>query len=75
MDMAPREAYVFQPDPPTKDGKFYAVGGLRVYGFEAGRITGLSLKDANSLVKFCKENPEFAASFCRGLVEKTEKAK
>lgn len=67
MNREPEQAYVYQPYPPTKEGKFYGVSGPDSFGFEDGNLKGLSLKDASEIARFCNENPEFAASFVRGL--------
>lgn len=67
MNINPTKAYVYQPFPPKADGKFYGVSGPDSMGFDDGNLRGVSLKDANEIVRFCNKNPEFAASFVTEL--------
>lgn len=66
MNIEPKHAYVFQPLAPTKDGKFYGVSGLDAFGCDDS-IKGIDKKTAEEIARFCNENPEFAASFIRGI--------
>lgn len=63
MNIAPTKAYVYQPDRPRPDGKFYGVGGLQVFGCDESNLKGLTLKDATEIKRVCNDNPEFAKSF------------
>lgn len=72
MDIETKKAYVYQPGPPSEDGKFYGVGGLHNFGlsFDEARITGIDKKSAEEIARVCNESPEFAASFIRGIRKK-----
>jgi hypothetical protein len=67
MNIEPTKAYVYQPDKPRPDGKFYGVSGPHSLGFADGNLKGLTLKDANEIARVCNDNPEFAKSFISQL--------
>lgn len=70
MNINPAKAYVYQPYPPTEEGKFYGVSGPDSLGFAEGNLKGVSWKDANEIARVCNENPEFAADFVRQIKER-----
>ena len=49
MNIAPTKAYVYQPDRPRPDGKFYGVGGLQVFGCDESNLKGLTLKGGTEI--------------------------
>jgi hypothetical protein len=63
MNYEPEKAYVYQPYPPTEEGKFYGVSGPDSLGFEDGGIKGISWKDANEIARECNENLDLAKDF------------
>lgn len=66
----PKKAYVYQPLPPQKDGRAYAVGGLHVFGlgddFYIDRITK---ECAAFIVRTLNNSPETAVTFAKEFKE------
>lgn len=63
MNIEPTKAYIYQPLPPQKDGKYFGVGGLHTCGlpFAAPSIVGVTKVDAEKIVRVFNNkevNPE-----------------
>lgn len=56
MNAEPEGAYVYQPMPPQEDGRFYAVGGLHIFGIheDEARLVGITITDAEEVVRLVK---------------------
>ena len=69
MNIEPKKAYVYQPMPPRKDGRFYGVGGLHQFGigFDESDLKGLTKQDAEKIASDCNENPEAAGAIVRSV--------
>lgn len=52
MNIEPTKAYIYQPLPPQKDGKYFGVGGLHTCGlpFDVPEIVGVTKEDAEKIV-------------------------
>ena len=69
MDIETKKAYVYQPDPPRPDGKFYGVGGLTSFGidYDESVVKGVDKQTAEEIVRLCNDHPDFAKSLVSGI--------
>ena len=72
MKTEPEKAYVYQPLPPQKDGRFYGVGGLYLFDidFDDAVLRGVTKEDAEKIARHCNDQPKNAAAFVEWVKER-----